>query len=162
MAWNNVDNTMKELDVLRLQQLEEALAPFRQAMSVPAPKGGWVNAIRKGLGISNVQLARRLRRKASQTVEDMLASEAAGTIKLNTLRELAAALDCRLVYAIVPAGSLEEVRRERAYAVASKLLGTTSHSMALEDQGPTAEQQQRAIDRLAGKLLAGSPKKLWE
>lgn len=153
---------MKELDLLRLQQLEEAVTPFRQAMGVPIPKGGWVKAIRKALGVSNVQLARRLRRKASQTVEDMLASEAAGTIKLNTLRELAAALNCQLVYAIVPAKPLDEIRRERAYAVASKLLSTTSHSMALEDQGLTAEQRQRAVDRLADKLLAGSPKKLWE
>lgn len=153
---------MKEMDILRLQQLEETVALFRQVADVPVPKGGWVNAIRAALGVSNVQLARRLRRKASQTVEDMLASEAKGTIKLNTLRELAAALDSRLVYAIVPNKPLEEIRRDRAYAVANNLLSTTSHSMALEDQGLTAQQHQRAVDRLAEKLLAGSPRKLWE
>lgn len=153
---------MKEIDILRLQQLEEALAPFRQVVDMPAPKGGWANAIRKALGISNVQLARRLQRRASQTVEDMLASEAAGTIKLNTLRELAAALECQVVYALVPIKPLDEIRRERAYAVANNLLKPSSHSMALEDQGLTAQQHRRALDRLADKLLAGSPKKLWE
>jgi len=153
---------MKDMDILRSQQLEEAVAPFRQVADVPVPKGGWVNAIRTALGISNVQLARRLRRKASQTVEDILASEAKGTIKLNTLRELAAALDCRLVYAIVPNKPLDQIRREQAYASANKLLSTTSHSMALEDQSLTAQQYQRAVDRLANKLLAGNPRKLWE
>jgi predicted DNA-binding mobile mystery protein A len=130
-------------------------------MDVPIPKGGWVNAIRTALGVSNVQLARRLHRKASQTVEDMLASEAAGTIKLNSLRELAAALDCQLVYAIVPAKPLDEIRRERARKVANNMLALSAHSMKLEDQGLTAQQHQRAVERLADKLLAGNPRKLW-
>lgn len=153
---------MRDEELLRLQQLEESLAPFRQVADLPVPTGGWVKAIRAALGITNVQLARRLGRKASQTVEDMLASEAKGTIKLNTLRELAAALDGRLVYAIVPNKPLNEIRRERAYAVANNLLGAISHSMVLEDQGLTAQEHGRAIDRLASKLLAGSSRKLWE
>lgn len=153
---------MKEIDILRLQQLEDTLDPFRKLIDTSPPKGGWVNAIRQALGISNVQLAKRLRRKASQTVEDILASEAAGTIKLNTLRELAAALDCHLVYAIVPTKPFDEIRREQALKTASKLLGTASHSMKLEDQGITAREHQRAVDRLVDKLMAGNPRKLWE
>jgi predicted DNA-binding mobile mystery protein A len=161
-AWNNAGKFMNDLDILKLQQLEEAAALFRQVADLPVPKGGWVNAIRTALGLSNVQLARRLRRKASQTIEDMQASEVKGTIKLNTLRELAAALDSRLVYAIVPNKPLDEIRRERAYAVADNLLSAPSHSMELEGQGLTPQQRQRAVDRLAEKLLAGSPRKLWD
>lgn len=160
-TWIYSGKYMKDMDILRLQQVEEAVAPFRPLADISVPKGGWINAVRMALGISRVQLARRLRRKASQTVEDMLASEAAGTIKLNTLRELAAALDCRLVYAVVPNKPLEEIRHEQAYKVANDLLAPTSHSMGLEDQGLNPEAQRRAIDRVARNLLAGSPRKLW-
>ena len=153
---------MKELDTLRLQQVEDSLAPFRGVMDIPVPKGGWVEAVRASLGISRVVLARRLERKASQTVDDMLASEAAGTIKLNTLRELAEAMDCRLVYAVVPNRPLNEIRRRQALKTAGKLLKPASHSMKLEDQGITTEQHKRAIGRMVDKLLAGSPRKLWE
>ncbi|MFP5358840.1 MAG: mobile mystery protein A [Gammaproteobacteria bacterium] len=153
---------MKEIDILRIEQLESTLAPFRKVMDTPVPKKGWVDAVRAALGISNVALARRLNRKASQTVEDILASEAAGTIKLNTLRELAKALDCRLVYAIVPTKPLDEIRREQALRVANNLLASASHSMKLEDQGVTSQQHQRALERLVNKLLSGNPRKLWE
>lgn len=153
---------MKDIDILRLEQLEATLTPFREVLGSPVPKAGWVDAVRTALGITNVALARRLGRKAPQTVEDMLASEAAGTIKLNTLRELAEAMDCRLVYAVVPTKSLEDIRREQALRVAKKLLAPAAHSMKLEDQGVSSQQHQRALERQVKKLLSGNPRKLWE
>lgn len=153
---------MKNLDALRLQQLEDTLAPFRSVGHSAAPKGGWGRAIRDALGLSNVQLSRRLGRKAPQSVEDILKSEAAGTIKLNTLRELAAALNCQLVYALVPEKPLEDIRHEQALSAANGALALTSHTMKLEDQGLTTREHKRAVERLAEKLLAGSPRKLWQ
>lgn len=153
---------MKDMDLLRLQQLEDTLAPFQSVLNTAVPKGGWGKAIRDALGLSNIQLSRRLDRRASQSVEDILKSEAAGTIKLNTLRELAGALNCRLVYALVPDRPLEEVRREQALKAANNILAPTSHTMKLEDQGLTASEHQRAVERLAKKLLSGSGRKLWQ
>ena len=153
---------MKDIDLLRLQQLEDTLKPFRNVLNSAAPKDGWGKAIRDALGLSNIQLSRRLKRKASQSVEDILKSEAAGTIKLNTLRELAGVLNCRLVYALVPDKPLDEVRREQALKVANNILAPTSHTMKLEDQGLTAREHQRAVERLAEKLLSGSGRKLWQ
>jgi len=153
---------MKNLDSLRLQQLEDTLAPFRGVGNPTAPKGGWGRAVRDALGLTNVQLGRRLGRRAPQSVEDILKSEAAGTIKLNTLRELAAALKCQLVYALVPEKPLEDIRRDQALTSANSLLSLTSHTMNLEDQGLTAREHKRAVERLAEKLLAGSPRKLWQ
>jgi len=153
---------MKDIDRLRLQQLEDTLAPFRSVLSTGVPKGGWGKAIRDALGLSNIQLSRRLHRKASQSIEDILKSEAAGTIKLNTLRELAGALNCHLVYALVPDKPLDEVRREQALRAANNILALTSHTMTLEDQGLTEREHQRAVERLAEKLLSGSRRKLWQ
>jgi hypothetical protein len=52
----------------------------------------------------------------------MQEDEAKGTIKLQTLRKLAEALDCRVVYAVVPNKPLEHIRREQAARVALRQL----------------------------------------
>ncbi len=70
-----------------------------------------------------------------QTVESIEKSEAAGTIQLNTLRRAAEALDCTLVYALVPNSSLEAVVEARARKIATRELQRVAHTMRLEAQG---------------------------
>ena len=155
-------NHMKSKDSLRLQQTEEAVRSFRPLIGAHSPRGGWVRAIREALGMTNVQLARQLKIKAPQSVEDMQEYEARGTIKLQTLRKLAEALGCRLVYAIVPAKPLDEVRRERARQVAARRLERAAHSMSLEAQGVSDSEEARELERQVEELLAGNPKRLWD
>jgi len=153
---------MRDIDILRIQQLEDTVQPFRKVLDVAPPVGGWVRAIREAIGMTNVQLAKRLGRKAPQTIEDMQKYEAIGTIKLDTLRELAEAMSCRLVYAVVPAKPLDELRKDRAEEVARKTLKRASHSMKLEAQDVGSKEEQRALERQVEKLLAGNPKRLWD
>jgi predicted DNA-binding mobile mystery protein A len=58
--------------------------------------------------MTGVQFARRLRIRP-QSAEAVEKSEANGTIQLQSLRRAAEALDCTLVYALVPKTSLEGV-----------------------------------------------------
>lgn len=153
---------MKSKDSLRLQQTEEAVQRFRPLIDSKPPRGGWVRAIREALGMTNVQLAKRLGIKAPQSVEDMQEYEASGTIKLKTLRKLAEALGCRLVYVIVPPKPLEEMRQDRARVVAGRRLQRVAHSMKLEAQGVSDPEEARELERLVQELLAGNPKRLWE
>ncbi len=152
---------MNNNNLLRLQQTEEMVSRFREVADIPAPRRGWVHAIQAALGMTNVQLARRLKIQP-QTLEDMQRYEVSGTIKLQTLRKLAEALGCRVVYAVVPDNSLNEIRRDRAYAIASRHLRSVAHTMSLEDQGITGAEEQRALESLVEELLRGNPKKLWE
>jgi predicted DNA-binding mobile mystery protein A len=152
---------MKDKDYLRIQQMEETLGPFRPLIDTRPPRRGWIRAIQDALGMSNRQLAKRLRLK-QQTIEDMQEYEAKGTIKLQTLRKLAHALDCRLVYAVVPNKPLEEIRKDQALKVAQRQLKNVAHSMSLEAQGVGEAEQRAEIDRLVHKLLAGNRRKLWE
>ena len=153
---------MRDIDILRIQQLEEAVAPFREVSDIAPPVGGWVSAIREALGMTNIQLAKRLGRKAPQTIEDMQQSEAAGTIKLESLRKLAEAMGCRLVYAVVPVKPLDEMRKERAEAIARKTLERVANSMKLESQDVGSKAEQRALERQVAKLLTGNPKRIWD
>lgn len=111
--------------------------------------------------MTNAQLAKRVKRRP-QTVLDLQQRESAQTIQLNTLRELAEGMDCELVYAVVPRKPLEQTVRERAEAVARRMLRRTGHSMELERQGIGVREVTRALDREIERLLAGSRRKLWE
>lgn len=152
---------MKDKDLLRLKQTEESIVPFRALLNKDIPRRGWIRAIQEALGVTNVQLAKRLKLKP-QTIEDMQHYEVSGTIKLQTLRKLAEALDCRVVYAVVPPKPLDAMRRDRAQEIASRQLRHVAHSMKLEDQGISETEEQRVLDRLIEELLNGNPKKLWE
>jgi predicted DNA-binding mobile mystery protein A len=145
-----------------LQQLEETLAPYRRLTNLLPPARGWVHAIREALGMSGPQLAKRIGVRAPQSVEDMQGYEISGTIKLKTLRKLANALECDLVYALVPREPLEEIRRKRARAVASRLVKRVSHSMKLEEQGVSKQIEQDELNRRVESLLQGKAKKLWD
>jgi predicted DNA-binding mobile mystery protein A len=111
--------------------------------------------------MTNVQLAKRLGRKP-QTALDLQEREAAETIQLNTLREMAEALDCELVYAVVPKISLANMVEARARAVARETLRRTGHSMELERQGLGVREKELALEREIERLLAGSRRRLWD
>ena len=146
---------------LSIQQLTDRLRPYELAARVAMPAGGWIRAIRQALGMTNLQLARRAGRDAN-TVSDLQAREATQTIQLKSLRELANALDCDLVYALVPRKPLDAILEVRARLVAGETLRRTRHSMELERQGLGAREQERAMEREIERLLAGSRRKLWE
>jgi predicted DNA-binding mobile mystery protein A len=147
---------------LKLKQLNEATESLRPLQSVAAPPQGWVRAIREALGMTASQLASRVG-IARQSLDDLERNEASGKITLESLDRLARALGCKLVYAIVPEGgrSLEDLRREKALALAREQLERVSHSMKLEDQDVTPREEQRQLERLAEQMLADSPRKLW-
>ena len=146
---------------LSTQQVEDRLRPLYKAIHPTRPSGGWIRAIRNALGMTNRQLAKRVGRDPN-TVSDLQAREAAQTIQLNSLRELAEAMDCDLVYAIIPRKPLNTILEERARAAARQALRRTGHSMELEQQGLGVREQERALEREVERLLAGSRRKLWE
>ncbi len=146
---------------MSIQQLEDRLGPIRGTINAAKPAGGWIRAIREALGMTNRQLAKRVQRKP-QTVLDLQKREAAQTIQLNTLRELAEAMDCDLVYAIVPKKPLDQMIGARAEALAGRTLRRTGHSMDLERQGLGVRESERALEREVERLLSGSRRKLWE
>ncbi len=135
---------------LARRKLDERLEPMKGiAPSISPPPKGWTRAIREALGMSEVQLARRLHIKQS-SLAAMEQSEAAGTVRLKTLRRAAEALDCTLVYALVPNQSLEEMFSARRRSIAEEHLRRVEHSMRLENQAVTdSEARRRQLDETA-------------
>src|SRR5262249_26953010 len=71
------------------------------AASIPTPRDGWISAIREALGMSVRDMARRMA-IAPSSASRIEQREREGAITLAALRKAAAALDCELVYAVVP------------------------------------------------------------
>jgi predicted DNA-binding mobile mystery protein A len=127
------------------QRLDERLSALKPEGRFTRPPKGWIRAIRDALGMSGPQFASRLGIRP-QSVSDLEKSEATGSIQLKTLRRAAQALDCELVYALVPRRSLESAVRERARRIAARDLARVAHSMKLEDQGLDDSQQDARIE----------------
>jgi predicted DNA-binding mobile mystery protein A len=127
------------------QTLDERLLPLKPAERFTPPPKGWIRAIRNALGMTSGQLAQRLK-VSPQTANAFEKSEASGAIQLKTLRRAAEALDCRLVYALVPNSSLEEAVRARALKIARRDLGRVAHTMTLEAQGTGDEDLDARIN----------------
>lgn len=138
--------------------LDRRFNNFKPASQFTPPAKGWIRAIREALGMTAEQLARRLGIK-QPTVHALEQSEIKSSIELATLRRVAAALDCTLVYAFVPNQPLEETVRARARSFARRRLAPVEHSMLLEDQAVQGSGEESRIDEV---LLETSPGKLWE
>lgn len=146
---------------LARKHIETRLAPLRERPELARPPRGWIRAIRDAYGMTTRQLAKRMGKSQSVIVE-MEKGEARDSLTLATLRNAAEALDCTLVYALVPNAPIDELLRRRARMVASQRLSRASHSMALENQGLDSQAQERERERLIEDLLRGSPARLWD
>ncbi|MBI3205195.1 MAG: mobile mystery protein A [Myxococcales bacterium] len=116
------------------QRLDERLLPLKPQDRFDVPPKGWIRAVRDALGMTGVQLAKRLK-ISPQSVVALEKSEKNGAIKVETLRRAAEALGCTLVYALVPNTSLERAVSDRARKLAMRDLGRVAHTMKLEAQG---------------------------
>jgi predicted DNA-binding mobile mystery protein A len=125
------------------------------------PPRGWVKAIREALGMTADQLGRRMgvSRQRALGLEE---SEARGAVTLESLGRAAQALECRLVYTLVPRIPLDELVHERATKRARQQLRTTGHSMALENQSVDPAYEEEQLIRLSQDLIEQSGSVLWE
>lgn len=108
--------------------------------------------------MSTAQLAERLRIKQPSLVA-LEQSEAKGTIELATLRRAAAALDCTLVYALVPNKPLEKMVRDRARLFTRNRRRHVEHTMLLEDQPAKTKNVETLLDEV---IRETNPRLFWD
>lgn len=122
------------------------------------PRTGWVREIRTALGLSQSQLAARAG-VSRATVQQMERAEGRRRITLASLDRLAHAMGCQVAFAIMPkGGSLDDLRRRQANVRAEALL---QEKIRDNKTPPRPKELEQRKERLATKLLRGSPRKLW-
>jgi predicted DNA-binding mobile mystery protein A len=112
------------------------------------------------LGLQLGQLAERLDVRPP-SVTELERNEAEERITLATLRRAAEALDCTLVYAIVPNKPLEAMVQDAAAAAARRELNAVLHTMSLEDQAPRNADRKEMLDALAAEIAQAGGRRLW-
>ena len=142
------------------QQLDKTLAGLK-ATNTQVPVKGWIRAIREALGMSGKQLAQRL--KVSQPrIPRLEKDELTGSVTIKTMQQVAEALGCTFVYALVPRTSLEDTLKGQARQVAQDSIKRVAHSMLLEAQSLSAEEQQKSLEAAIDELVREMPKELWD
>jgi predicted DNA-binding mobile mystery protein A len=142
------------------EQVEQRLAPWQSVPKRP-PAIGWLRTIREALGMSAPQLGQRLG-ISRQGVADLERREREGAVTLESLAKAAAALDCDLVYAVVPRSRLESLIEAQARARALDEVRRVTHTMRLENQEASSGETARLIHQRTVDLLSRNPRKLWE
>lgn len=101
------------------------------------PARGWLRAVREGVGLTQAEVARRAAMKR-QSLAQFEIAESKGAISLASLRRAAAAMDCELVYCVLPRASVASSYAELAQRAdgGSRHLEATNHSMALGGDTP--------------------------
>jgi predicted DNA-binding mobile mystery protein A len=144
---------------LELEFLDQAVRNIRSA---PLPRFGWIKSVRTAFGMTGAQLAMRVGVSAT-TIAYYERSEAAGTISLNSLRKIADALHCALVFATAPKSgdTFDRIVQRRAEYVVRRRAERVGHNMKLEDQEVDQDIVEGQMRRAALRLRAGSRRKLW-
>ncbi len=154
-------NSNLSANTLRRRQMDKQLKTLQPFARTPRPRKGWVREIRDALGMTSLQLAKRIG-VSQPTVAKLERSEEMETIGLKSLRKLAEALDCTLVYALVPNDSLESTLTRQAESRAAEQLQRIEHSMRLEAQGRWPDEVESERRELAQEMIRTLSRELWE
>lgn len=152
---------MSVRDTARKQYVRIVDRTAQQLESIRTPSEGWLTALRKALRMSGGEVAARMgvSRNAIYQAER---NERSGAITIKQLQKLADAMGGRLVYAIIPDGSVADVVRAQARHKAETRIRRASAHMALEQQSlPDAQTRQR-IEELADELVRDMPPDFWK
>lgn len=141
-------------------RVNAAVEALREFIARPAPKEGWIRTVRRALGMSGVQLAKKLgvtKGRVSRAERD----ELKGAVTLKSMHAMAAAMDCRFVYAIVPKTNVEDIIWRRALQKARQQVAAVTSHMALEGQALSEDQLRFEEHRVAREMVAKIPTDFW-
>jgi len=144
-----------------LDHLDASLSRYAALRDAPPPRKGWIKAVREALGMSGQQLGKRLG-VSRMRVAAMEQAEVKGATTLKSLRRAAEALDCVLVYALVPRTSLKDTLQQQARRKARQDMARASRTMALEDQALARDEDAKVVETAAAELLDKMPKTFWD
>jgi predicted DNA-binding mobile mystery protein A len=151
MATDKADPTTPPAHLSDLIHIDEQLAPLK-ALNLARPQSGWIRTIRTALRMTQAELSAilQINQKSLHALE---ISEAQKKIRLESLEKVADALECDLVYALVPRDTLHIHYRDRARKIITAIFDSVENSMELENKAMKFSQDY--IEEQTDKLIAG-------
>jgi len=146
---------------LMREQVDRSLKRFTPLRSTPPPPKGWIRAIRDALGMTGVQLAKRLKLNKTR-VYRIERDEVQGNVTIKTMRRVAEALDCVFVYGFVPNSSLDSTVELKAKKAAQDKLARLSQTMNLEGQELSDREKREVLKTEIEQFISKNLKSLWD
>jgi predicted DNA-binding mobile mystery protein A len=143
------------------RHIERRVGKLRPARQFAQPQRGWIRAVRDALGMSAAKLAERMN-VSQPRVFALEKAEARGAVTIASLERAAQAMECTLVYALVPNRPIDEMLQKRALRIVTEELARVQHTMRLENQGMSAAELKAERRRLAADLIREYPRRLWD
>ncbi|GHS94281.1 hypothetical protein AGMMS49949_08030 [Alphaproteobacteria bacterium] len=146
---------------LAILQLDKQLNRVRPITDLTPPLYGWIKTIRSALGMTAQQLAKRMgvTQARASAIER---GEMENSLTLKTLKEAATALNCQLVYFLIPEKSLEDMVTEQSIKFVKNSTKSVVHSMSLEDQSVKNEDSEAFLSMRAEEAFPKNSNKIWD
>lgn len=145
---------------IKINQLDRRFNKKVLLREVENPREGWIKEIRKALMMTYSQLGKKLS-VTPAAIQRFEKNEMEGSINLNSLNKIATALNCKLIYAIVPNESLEKTIDSQIDKVVRQVVSKVDHSMSLEKQNINKIYLKEQINALKRNLKNNLSNKLW-
>lgn len=152
---------MKASQKAIIEQLNNALLKYKDLADLSYSAHGWIRTIRKTLGMSTRQLARRTG-ISQQRLSKIEQQEMAGEIKLSTMKKIAGGMDCAFIYAFIPNSSIHEMIRKQAEKIVRKRFERVTANMVLEDQELYGDMKKKSYDLAIEKAMDQMDKTFWD
>lgn len=142
-------------------QISQKVEKIRGFAQEPMPAGGWLCAIRTALGMTLKQLSRRAG-KNYQAIQQIEKGELNGTTTLKTMQDVAQAMNCQFVYALIPNKPIEEMIDAQATRKTEALMKDVAHTMLLEDQALDESEIKTVIHMVKENLQETHRSSIWD
>lgn len=152
----NVQNTI-------IRQYQRFVDSTARANAGPhTPSEGWLRTMRKALGMSGAQLARKMG-VSRALVSQAESNEVSGSVTMKTMQTMAEAMGCRFVYAVLPpkGKETEDVILAQAVKKARALVERADVNMALENQSLSESEREKQLNRMAQRLAIEMASDFW-
>lgn len=153
--------TVAAISLDDVDALDRTLRAFKDAAAVPLPAQGWLKAIRNALAMSVDQLAARVGMTPAALAE-LEEAEASGHAPLRDVVRVAAALDCKLVYGLVPQGTLKDLIEQQVRKIAQKRVGYMEELMRQHGHSLDAKEIGHHVEEFSRIILTHIPGSLWD
>ena len=155
------------LELTMIKYLKQVSKKFKSQKSSPVwlvqflPTWEQIKLIRKALGMSQVQLAKKLGFSSNVPIVKMEKGQIENPT-LDTLKKYADALQCELIVRFVPKKEIEKLVYEQAEKKAREIVSHSVGNSAMELQKPDDETIKEEIEKVKSELLQKRRSIIWE
>lgn len=142
--------------IMQIRALDKKTSSLLDAKNI-VPKGvSWINTVREAIGMTAVQLAKRLGVTQPRIAKMEINEE---NLKLSTMKKVAQAMNCDFVYYFKPKTTFQDIVQIQAKKKAEEILLGVNLNMALENQDI---QTKEAVNDMAADFINGNTKRIWD